>query len=154
MISIVTKIRVKGKTPTQISDWLVNLDHDRYLSWHPAHKDFRHIRKTENFVGSVIFFDEIINDVRMKGTWEVLEFQNGESVLLKARAIFPAYMRLSAKKIGEDTEITNELLIGFSFGFLGKIFDWFIKKFVFTERKVRALERHTKEEFERLEDII
>lgn len=36
---------------------------------------------------------------------------------------------------------------------LEKIFDWFIKNFIFTEKKIKALERHAAEEFKNLEKI-
>lgn len=145
---------MKGKSPGQISDWLVNLSNERYLQWHPAHRDFRYIRKTENFIGSLIYFDEIFEGVKIKNRWKVLEFKKDESILLRAGAILPIHLRLSAEERDENTEITHELLVGFSFGGLENIVDWFIRKLIFTERKMRALERHTLEEFQNLENII
>ncbi len=65
IIQIITRIIVKGKTPQQIFDWMSNLNQERCVQWHPnAHKDFKWIRKTKEFVGSIIYFDEVFDGVR------------------------------------------------------------------------------------------
>ncbi|MDI6603145.1 MAG: hypothetical protein QME57_03475 [Patescibacteria group bacterium] len=73
---------------------------------------------------------------------------------MKAKAFYPIYLHLSGRKIDSNTEITHTLLIGFSFKGLEKIFDWFVRNFILTERKIKALEKHTTEEFKNLEKMI
>jgi len=156
MIQITTDIIIKGKSPMQIFDWLSNLNQERYVQWHPnAHKDFKWIRKTKDFVGSIIYFNEVFDGYRVNCKWEILETKKDESNLMKAKTFYPIYLRLSVKKIiGEDTEVTHELLLGFSFYGLEKFFDWFVRKFIFTEVRREALKRHAMEEFKNLEKII
>ena len=159
MIQIITKIIVKEKSPQQVFDWLHKLDQEKYLQWHPtAHKNFKLIKEAENLIGSVIYFDEIFEGIRVKGKWEFVEVKRNLPISfeakMKAKIFYPVYLHLSGQKINSDTEITHTLMIGFSFKGLEKVFDWFIRKFIFTERKIKALERHAAEEFKNLENII
>ncbi|MCL0051041.1 hypothetical protein M1N22_04375 [Dehalococcoidia bacterium] len=158
MIKIVTKIMIRGKSPAQIADFLINLDQESYVRWHPAHQVYRYLKKTENGVGSIIRIEELLEDgVKIGYTSEVLEIKKSESKvtsLVKAKTLYPVRLFLSAEKIGEDTEVTHELRVGFSFYGLEKIFDWFVRKFIFTERKIKAIHRHATEEFKNLENII
>jgi hypothetical protein len=76
------------------------------------------------------------------------------SALIRGKTFYPARLLLTAQKIGEDTELTHEIQVGFSFYGLEKIFDWFVRKFIFTEKKIKAIHRHATEEFKNLENII
>lgn len=158
MIQIITKIIVKGKSPQQIFDWLHNLNQERYLQWHPAHKDYRLIRETKNLTGSIIYFDETFGGRRVNYKWELIKVKRNLPVLvedkMKAKTLYPVYWHLSGEKINNDTKIIHKLMIGFSFKGLEKIFDWFVRKFIFTERRIKTLERHATEEFKNLEKII
>jgi len=61
MIKIITKIIIKGKSPQQIFDFIWNLNQERYIQMEPtAHKDVKLIKETENRVGSIFYFDEIL----------------------------------------------------------------------------------------------
>jgi len=159
MIQITTRIIIKGKSPQEIFDWIRNLNQERYLQWHPtAHKNFKLIKETENLIGSIIYFDEIFEGIRIKKKWEFVEVERNLPISfegkMKAKTFYPIYLHLSGKKVNSDTEIIHILRIGFSFKGLEKIFDWFVKKIIFTERKIKAVERHATEEFKNLENII
>lgn len=155
MLEIITKIIIKGKSPQQIFDWMLNLNQERYLEWHPtAHKSYRRIKETENFVGSIIYFEETLGDFRVNYKWEVVDLKTDNLILMKAKIFYPVYLSLSFLATNKDTEVIHQLRIGFSFKGLEKIFDWFVRKFIFTEKKIGALERHAMEEFKNLENII
>lgn len=158
MIKIVTKIMIRGKSPAQISDFLINLDQESYVRMHPDHQIYRYLKKTENGVGSIIRIEELLEgNFKIGYTLEILEIKKSESkatILVKAKILYPARLLLSAEKIGEDTEFTHELQVGFSFHGLEKVFDWLVRKFIFTEKKIKAIHRHATEEFKNLENII
>lgn len=159
MIQIVTKIIVKGKSPQQIFDWMRNLNQEKYLQWHPiAHKTYRQSKETEDLIGSVIYFNEEIDSFRVDYEWEFVEVKKSlpisVEIKMKAKYFYPIYLNLSAKKVDIDTDVTHKLQIGFYAMGLEKIFDWFVRKFIFTKRQIEALERHATEEFKNLENII
>jgi len=89
---------------------------------------------------------------------EIVEFEDNvpDSIRAKTKAktLYPIYFSLSIKKIGNDTEVTHMLEVGFSFKGLEKIFDWFVGKFIWTERARKAVERHAIKEFKNLENIL
>lgn len=145
---------MKEKSISKIYDWLLNLDNERYLKWHSAHKSFTRIKETENFVGSIFHFDEVINGFRINFKWEIVEIKPDEFIKLKAKIFFPIYILLSMKNVNGDTVIIHQLNVGFSFMGLEKIFDWLVSHFILTQKKVKALDRHATEEFKNLENLI
>lgn len=68
MIIITTKIEIKGKTPEQIYNWILNFDDEKYKKWQPAHKVWRTIKRTPNEMGSIVYLDEQFNQFRLKLT--------------------------------------------------------------------------------------
>lgn len=52
-----------------------------------------------------------------------------------------------------STKVTHEIGVGYK-GLLGKIIGWPLRKFYFTKAFEEALEKHAKEEFRNLEEII
>lgn len=154
MIKIVTRIVVNGKSSLQISRWLRTLNRDRYLQWHQDHKDYKRVKITRSFVGSVIYFEEVIEGFRIKFRWEVIELRKNELLVMKACFFYPIYLQLSMKEINGNTEISHELRIGFVFHRFEKIFDGLIRLFVFTNKRAKALDRHATEEFRNLEQLI
>ena len=154
MIRIVTRIVVNAKSSLQISRWMRTLNREKYLQWHQAHKDYKRIKITRSFVGSVIYFDETIEDLRIRFRWEVIELRGNELLIMKARFFYPIYLQLSLKEINGNTEVLHELRIGFELCGVEKIFDALISLFVFTNKRAKALDRHATEEFGNLERLI
>lgn len=153
MIEIITKIIVKGKSPQQIFDWINNLNQERYIQWHPA----AHIsceRPAKLKVGDTIWFKEILNGFKISYKWKIIELKADHSLLMKARFFCPIYLQLLFLPHNGDTEVIHNLKIGFSFKGLGRIFDWFVRKFILTKRKTEAIKQHATEEFKNLEKII
>lgn len=154
MIRIITRIIVNGKSPLQVSRWLRTLNRKQYLQWHQAHKDYKRIKMTRAFVGSIIYFDEIIEGFRIKFKWKVVKLKDSELLILKACFFYPIFLHLSLKMINGNTVVSHELRIGFEFHGFEKFFDVPIKLFVFTDKIATALDKHAKEEFRNLEQLI
>jgi hypothetical protein len=55
-----THTTLKGVSPHQVYDFLVNMDRERYRSFHPAdHKDYRVLHQPEDgVVGTVVYLKE------------------------------------------------------------------------------------------------
>ncbi len=154
MLKFVTKIKINGKSSLQISNWFRTLNRERYLQWHPDHKDYKLIKTTPAFVGSIIYFDEIIKGFRINFKWEVIELRGNEMMLLKAIFFYPVYLQIFMKEINQDTKVSHELRIGFEFKGFEKVFDTMISLFIFTNKRAKALDHHAIEEFGNLELLI
>ncbi len=108
MIQINTKIIIKEKSPQQKFDLLSSLNQERYIQWHPTdHKNFKIIKQTKNLIGTIIYFDEVVEGIRVKGKWELIEVKRDFPILfevkMKAKTFYPIYLHLSGKKIKSDT---------------------------------------------------
>ncbi|MCL0056730.1 hypothetical protein M1N50_00180 [Dehalococcoidia bacterium] len=159
MIKLTTKIIVKGKSPQQVLDFIWNLNQERYIQMEPtAHKDYKIIKETENRVASIFYFDETLEGFRIRNKLKVVEFKDNLptsfQAKMKVKTLYPIHFSLSAKKINGDAEITHMLEIGFSFKGLEKIFDWFVGKFILTERLREVIDQHAIKEFKNLENIL
>jgi len=153
MIKITTRIIVEGKKPSQIYNWIFYLTPEQYHQWHPN----AHIvceRPVNLKVEDTIWFEEVLNGFKISYKWKIIELKTDNSILMKAKFFYPIYLQLSFLPFNKDTEVIHELRIGFSFKGLEKIFDWFVKRFILTPKKVDAIKRHAIEEFKNLENVL
>jgi hypothetical protein len=153
MTNQVTKVAVLGKTPSQIYDFMFGLDKEKYIAWHPQeHKDFKIIKQTTDIVGSIFFFHEQMDKLKVKYRWEVLEITKNHKIVMKAQYFIPIYLILTLDETPNGTLVTHDLQIGNKPN--SKLFDWFITSFVFTKSKQKSQDRHAIEEFKNLEKIL
>ncbi len=148
-----TQIEVLGRSPSQIYEFMFALDREKYLAWHPEHLDFRIVKQTNDTLGSVFFFDEKMDKLRVKYRWEVVEIEPNHKIRMKALHAVPVYLTLTLQELPTGTLVTHDLTIGFERKITG-FTDWFLMKFIFTKSKRRSIERHAKEEFKNLEGLI
>ncbi len=153
MTNLITKIEILGKKPSQISDFMLSLNKEKYLNWHPEHKDFAIIKQTENILGTVFYFHEKMDKLTVKYKWEVVEFTQNHKVVMKAKYFIPVYLILTFDDTENGTLVTHDLQLGYKKKITGLV-DWIIKTFVFTKSKEFSNERHAIEEFKNLEKII
>ncbi len=153
MTNQVTKIEVLGKTPSQIYDFMLNIDKEKYLAWHPEHRDFKIIKQTKDTVGSLFFFHEQIDNLKVKYRWEVTKIDKNHKIVMKAQYFIPIYLVLTLDKTPKGTLVTHDLQIGYRQKITGLI-DWFIRNLIFTKNKRHSQDRHAIEEFKNLEKIL
>ena len=153
MTNYITKIEILGKKPNQIFDFMLSLNKEKYLNWHPEHKDFAVINQTENKIGTVFYFYEKMDKLTVKYKWEVVEFTQNHKVVMKAKYFIPIYLTLTFDETENGTLVTHDIQLGYKKKTIG-IIDWVIKSFVFTKSKELSNERHAIEEFKNLEKII
>ena len=153
MVIITTKIEIKGKTPEQIYNWILNLDDEKYKKWHPAHKAQKTIKRTLNEMGSIVYLDEQFNQFRLKLTGKLVEVKPNRFLFHKWKSLISGYLSLAFESTNTGTRVTHEVGVGYK-GLLGKIIDWLLKKFYLTKAFEEALEKHAEEEFKNLEVLI
>ena len=153
MITHTTMITVQKKPASQIYDWLLNLNRERYLKWHSDHRDYRVIHQTEHGVGSIFYFEEILDNVRLNFQWELVEFKKDEFILTRAKFPYPISLLLSMTEKDGNTEVKHELKLGFIHKRIARVADWLVSQLIFTNKKAKALSRHALEEFKNLEHL-
>ncbi len=148
----ITKIEVIGKTPTQIYNFMFGLNKTKYTTWHPEHEDFKIVKQTKDTIGTVFFFHEQLNKLKVKYKWEVMEITQNRKIVMKAKYFIPIVLTLTFNQIPTGTLVTHNLQIGFKK--TTGITDWFIQHFVLTKSKKDSQARHAVEEFKNLEKVI
>ena len=154
MTNHITKIEVLGKKPQQIYDFMFSLDKAKYIAWHPTeHKDFRIVKETKDTVGSIFFFNEKMDKLKVKYNWEVMELVENHKIVMRAKYFIPLYLTLTFDETPNGTLVTHELAIGFKKKMTG-FSDWFLLNFIFTKSKQQSNHRHANEEFKNLEHLL
>ena len=159
MIKIITKILVKGKKPSQIYDWMIQLNPERAHQWHPAHVGGTHTRghkETNDIleVGDTVQFEEQIGGLKIDYKWEIKRLEKPNLFAMKAKSPYPIFLQLSLLPTKGETEVVHELRTGFRFIGLEKLFDWVMSKTKLTPEKTKAIKQHVTEEFKNLEKIL
>lgn len=153
MITFTTTVEVTGKSSVQIYDWILNLDNDKYKRWHPAHKEWKTIKRTPNEMGSIIYLDEQFNRFRLKLTGELVEVKPNRILLYRLKSPISGYLSLVFEPTNTGTRVIHKIGVGYG-GLFGKIINWLLRKFYLTKAFEEALEKHAKEEFKNLEALI
>ncbi|MFT3744168.1 MAG: hypothetical protein QM785_07730 [Pyrinomonadaceae bacterium] len=153
---------VKGVTPEMLVWWFKHLEgdieiggvkYDRYRVWHPHDHIFAEYAKRGADgtvgVGSIIHLAEMLN-----GDQRYLVHIYSEIVKLDEtgyvhrphmHGLRLAEMRYSFERTGDGTKYVNSLTIGHK-GFLGRLLNPLIRKFVFDAERGRAWIKHNIEE--------
>lgn len=155
MITMTTEIEVRGKTPAQIFAWNVNMDDTKYKQWHPAHVEWKTIKRTAGEVGSIAYFHEEFDGFRLAFTGELIDVKPNRLLRyqLKYLIVLPAYLSLSFDPTEAGTKVIHEVRVGIE-GMPGKVLDWILRKVYLTPAYESALSKHAIEEFKNLEWLI
>jgi hypothetical protein len=151
MITQSTKIEILNKNPNQIYAFMFGLNKEIYTGWHPEHLDFKIIKQTPDTLGSIFYFHEKLDNLKIKYNWEVTLLEPNHKIVMTAKYFIPIHLILIFDKTEKGTLVTHDLQIGTE---KEGILDWFISKFIFTKRKKQSQDRHAVEEFKNLEKLI
>lgn len=155
MIEIDTKVLIRKKSPDKVFKFLLLLDANQYRAMSPtAHKDFKIIKPVQSITGSIYYFHEVIGKLDLHHKWLVTDAKENARIIQKAQTSIPITIEIYLEKVSEGTELTQKILIGFTFLGIKKIVDWFAKEFILTPKQIQLLHNHTKEEFSSLEKLI
>ncbi len=153
MLEHVTKVLIEGKDKEKILQFLLGLDVNQYKQWHPEHKDYKIIKATNDTIGSVFYYKEIIDGFKLNYRWTLTELEhleNKERIVMKAKIPISLYLILTLERVDNGTLITHHIKAGGKISFINKL----IGKFIFTPKLIKSIERHANEEFKNLEKIL
>lgn len=155
MITMVTTIDIRGKTPEAVYDWIVTLTNERYRQWHPAHREWRTVKGRPDEVGSIVFFDEQFEGFRVRHYGEVVAAVPNRLLRfrLKRFVALPVRLALRFEPTEAGTVVTHALTAGYDSAF-GRMLDWSLRKTFLTPAFEAALDRHAREEFRNLGRVI
>lgn len=113
---------------------------------------FKVAKQTLDTVGAIFFFNEKMDNIKVKYIWEVKEIIANRQIVMKAKYFIPIYLRLTFDTTPNSTLVTHTLQVGNNPK--SKIFDWFITTFIFTKSKQNSQDRHAVQEFKNREQLI
>jgi hypothetical protein len=148
-----TEILVNGISPGKIFEFMLNLDKQKFIQWHPAdHVDFKIVKQSPEIKGNVFYFNELIGGkYKIAHTWEIRDFKRDEMLLMKATIAIPVFLKLNFTKENNNTRIVHQLQMGFKgLTFLNKL----IAAFAFSGNRQEVSDRHAFEEFKNLEVLL
>ncbi|OHT46600.1 hypothetical protein [Flavobacterium tructae] len=154
MIHLLTDIEVK-KNKALIYEFLLNLDKEKYCQWHPAHKEFAVIKRTEKELGSILYFKEIVDETTVNYKWRIIELTENKLIKMKALYFYPIYLTIALESISQNKTIVHHYLeIGYSIKFLNLIIDWAVGHSLFSLKKRKSQQLHAIEEYTNLENLL
>jgi hypothetical protein len=151
-MKITATVKVSGKNASEIFSFIQGCNDEKYRSWHNEHKEFKFLKKTEDFINSEIYFKEVIKGFKVNYTWRVEQVEQGKFITLKAKYFYPVYIILTFKDESDGVMVQQDLIFGKGNQLIK--FDWIIKKFIITKKVSGNLQIHFAEEFKNLEKLI
>ena len=154
MISLKSETTVQGVNGDQIIHFKLLCNDQRYHNWRPeAHFRFHTISAKEGYVGSLVYFDEMVGKRRLKFKAVIVSYLPGQSVKwqMKFGILLPASVTLDCQETSAGLQITHILRAGFNGA--GRVLDPFIR--LYLSRKFEAaLNEHAQYEFQKLSELL
>ena len=158
-VEFISRIPVKGVSPDQIYQFLLDLDDEGYRQWHPGHHlEWRVVhRPKDQTVGTIYYFKERFEDGQvLGGQLKVVEAIPGERLV--QRSISPRWkpydIIIGLQSIPEGTLVTHQIVAGSGLPFLGRLFNLTMRSLFLKERNIEAVHHHANEEFTNLERLL
>jgi hypothetical protein len=154
MITMKTKINVKGITGKAISDFLLNCtDEDYQRWWKGTHLSFHTIRRYPNHLGDLVYMDEFVGTYRLKFKGEVIEIIPGRKLVWQMKKVvkLPGWLTLELEDSDDGVGIIHTIAVGFNG--IGRIFDPILKAY-FSNDFGREMDKHAQIEFHKLANIL
>lgn len=126
------------------------------------HLECRRLGDTREGLGRLFFLDQYADGLRFRGRFELIRVSEN-CFSLKARSLYPvgrlAWLYpvgtlMTLKAAGNDTELTHEVLVGYSAPLPAAVLDWVVRKTVLTPDRIRRFDQHIIDEFTSLERLI
>jgi len=146
-------VEVKDLRPREIHRWLREMDNKRFKQWHPAHREYRVVRETPNYVGSRFYFREIVDGFEISGTWEVVYAEPPDTLIFKRRWQ-PVYWLLILTGTKNGTLVMNDMRYGTGWKWIDRPLGRIVERFYLTPEIQKAIDQHDREEFLMLGAVI
>ena len=150
MFKLSTKTEVAGIPAKQVYDFMIDCNDEKYHEWWPEeHFRFHTVKYFPGHIGSVVYFDEMIGNRRVKTYAVIRKVEENKSIEWQMRTVLPApvWIELKLEEHENSISITHTLKVGFNG--LGRFLDIFFKMF-FSKRFEENLDKHVKHEFKLL----
>ncbi len=146
MVTYKTTVNIKEKSPEEVFNWWMNLNHDRYTNWHKEHlfRNWQIKDNKKNKLGAKVKFGEKINGYIIKFNGKISALKPNELIQFK-HAFFPVTVYFIIKPADNGCSFYYELNIGFN-GLFGKFFDLIIYRFFPKDKFGKSLIQHVHEE--------
>lgn len=154
MITMKTKVNVKGITGKAISEFMLNCtDEDYQRWWKGVHLAFHTIRRYPNDVGNLVYFDEFVGNHRLRFKAEVVEIIPDKKIVwqMKKGVKLPGWLILVFEDRDGGVEINHTLAIGFNG--VGSILDPLLKVY-FSDDFEKKQSEHAHIEFHKLASLL
>lgn len=154
MISLRSETTVQGVTAGQIIHFMLHCNDQKYRNWWPeTHFRFHTINPEDGYVGSLVYFDELIGKRRLKFKAVIVNYIPDKSIQwqLKSGVLLPASVTLECQQTSNGLKITHTLRAGYNSA--GRVFDPFIRIYL-SKKFEQDLNEHAQYEFQRLSELL
>ena len=154
MYEIQTKMHVDGLSGQEVYDFLIEPDDISYQAWWPGtHLECHYVRKTANYVGSVVYMDEFVGERRVKMKGLIRDVVPGRRIVWQALKfiVLPITLSIELQDDETGTNITHTIRVGHSG--IRRVFDPFLRLYL-SPRFARAMDDHARTEFPKLRDML
>ncbi|MDQ1329892.1 MAG: hypothetical protein QG578_154 [Thermodesulfobacteriota bacterium] len=154
MITMMTKVNVKGITGKSISEFLLNCTDKEYQRWWKGvHLSFNTIKRYPDNIGNLVYFDELVGKHRLKFKGQITEIIPGKKLVwqMKKFVNLPGWLTLVFEDSNNGVEITHTITIGFNGA--GRILDPLLKAY-FSDDFEKEMNEHAQIEFHKLANIL
>ena len=157
MLTVESRMTLRGLTGREITDLLLECDDATYQEWWPGtHRAFHVIEPGPgtDHVGDLVWMDESVGSRRLRMAAEVLEVAPGERVVWQLRPWRlrpPVRLTLTLRDQGAGVELCHTITAGWS-GW-ARAFDplW---RLYFTDAFAAAMDRHARTEFPLVRNLL
>ncbi len=158
-IQFTTHTTLKGVSPNQAYDFLINMDNEKYRLFHPeGHKEYKVLHRPEKgTTGTVVYLKEVYENGFISSAKAVItEADPGRRIIMKSISPWwnPGTLIFILEAGDNGTVITHHLQIGSALPVLGFIYNKLVKLFFLSEKNTAAIYKHVKEEYRNLEKIL
>jgi hypothetical protein len=154
MVLLETRVLVKGITGKRVTDFFINCtDPDYQRWWEGTHLQFHTINRTEDVVGSLVYFDEYVGKHRLKFKGRITGYVAGKRIEYRmVRGLsLPAWLVLEFQDCPDGTDIVHTVKAGYRG--MGKILDPLIRLYLSDEFE-KALNKHADTDFSKLGHLL
>jgi uncharacterized protein YndB with AHSA1/START domain len=154
MVVLETRVLVKGITGKRVTDFFINCtDPDYQRWWEGTHLQFHTVNRTEDVIGSLVYFDEYVGRHRLKFKGRITDYAPGKRIEYRmVRGLsLPAWLVLEFQDRPDGTDIVHTIKAGYQG--IGKVLDPLIRLYL-SDAFEEALNKHADTEFSRLADLL
>ena len=154
MIVLETRVLVRGISGKRVTDFFINCtDPDYQRWWEGTHLQFHTINRTEDVIGSLVYFDEYVGRHRLKFKGRITDYAPGKRIEYRmVRGLsLPAWLVLEFQDRPDGTDIVHTVKAGYQG--TGKVLDPLIRLYL-SDAFEEALNKHADTEFSRLADLL